>query len=464
MKAKILNLNELSAINPLDGRYRKKIEELSSFFSEFALIKTRLEVELKYFIALSNTNVFRKLSAKEKKYLLDLLENFSLPDATFIKNIEQVTRHDVKALEKFIREKIEKTSLKDTLEFIHFGLTSEDINNISYRLIIQRSIKEIQIPLLISIINSLVEKIEQNKKTVMIARTHGQKAIPTTLGKELSVFGIRLAKEISVLKTIKLTGKLNGAVGNFNALYFTYPNIDWINFSDKFIKSLNLEPNLTTTQINTYEDLIQAFQIFQRINSIFIDLSEDLWRYISDDWFILINKRQEVGSSTMPQKINPIDFENSEGNFGIANSLFEFFARKLPISRLQRDLSDSTVIRNIGIAFGYSLLGYKSLLQGLSRILPNKKQIDDDLHSDFAILAEGAQTFLRSVGANDPYSAVKEKTRGKRIGEEKWQGIINSLDIETEQKKRLTKLTPSTYIGLAEKITEKSLAQINKLT
>ena len=377
-----MKLTTLTTISPLDGRYHEKTEELSSFFSEYALIKTRVEVESLYLIALSGIGVIRKLSKKEKVFLENFGKNLSLADCEKVKDIENETRHDVKAMEKTFRMMLKRTTLKELTEWIHFGLTSEDINNLSYRLMIKRATKTIMLPALDTIIITLLDRAEKHKALPMLARTHGQNAVPTTVGKELIIFADRLEKQISELSNKKLCGKLSGAVGNFNALQFTYPDVDWISFSQKFIASLDLEPNLFTTQINTYEDVTSYLQNYHRINSILIDFDQDIWRYISDEWFIQVAKKGEIGSSTMPQKVNPIDFENSEGNLGMANTMTEYFARKLPVSRLQRDLSDSTVMRNVGVIFGYSLVAYKSILIGLSRISVNEEKILSTLEKD----------------------------------------------------------------------------------
>jgi adenylosuccinate lyase len=458
-----MKLTDLTTINPLDGRYRSKTEPLTPFVSEYALIKTRIEVEARYLIALSEIGIVRKLTKIEKKKLTDFGEDFTLPDAEKVKTIEQETRHDVKAMEKIFRVMLKGTTLEDLTEWIHFGLTSEDVNNLSYRLMLKRATTEVMLPTLNTIITTLTTRAEKYKAFPMLARTHGQNAVPTTVGKELIVFATRLAQQVSELSQTRLHGKLSGAVGNFNAVQFTYPHIDWISFSQKFITSLALEPNLFTTQINTYEDVTAYMQNYQRINSILIDFNQDMWRYISDEWFIQIAKKGEIGSSTMPQKVNPIDFENSEGNLGMANSIAEYFARKLPISRLQRDLSDSTVMRNAGVIFGYSLVGYVSILTGLSRISVNEEKIANALDYDWTILSEGVQTLLRSTGVTDPYSLIASLTRGKHIAKLEWEKWVDDLQIDTADKKRIATLTPTSYIGLAVKLTEKAIIQIRKL-
>lgn len=454
-----LSIEELTAINPLDGRYRSKILPLSTFVSEYALIKTRFEIEIKYLIALSKVRVVRPLSPVEQKQLLKI-SDISLETARKVKELEITTRHDVKAMERVFRELVKKTSFEDIIEMIHIGITSEDVNNLSYRLMLKRASETILIPKLQQLLNDIVDKAKDYKKLPMLARTHGQPAIPTTLGKELAVFVSRLFKEITRLKNAKLTGKFSGAVGNFNALQLTYPHIDWVSFSENFVLSLDFEPNVATTQINTYEDIIAYFQIFQRINNILIDFNQDIWRYISDSWFVQVAKKGEIGSSTMPHKVNPIDFENSEGNLGLANSLIDHLTRKLPVSRLQRDLSDSTTIRNIGTILGYSFLSYLSTEHGLSRIQPNEKKIKEELVNNYAILGEAAQTVLRKAKISDPYSLLADLTKGEYISEKKWIEWIEKLSIPTQEKEKLKTLTPETYIGLSVTLCEKIVDEI----
>ena len=457
-----MELNQLTAISPLDGRYREKVAELSSYISEMALIKTRIEVEAKYLIALSEAGLVRKLTVLEKKFLFEFNQNITDEQVLKVKEFEEITRHDVKAVEKFLREILEKNNLKDLLEWIHFGLTSEDINNIARRLMLIRAIKEVIVPTLDLIVDELVGFSKQNKATSMLARTHGQPAVPTTLGKEMVNFAMRINGQIRKLEIVKLEGKLNGAVGNYNALQLSAPGIDWVEFSRKFITSLGLIPNLITTQINPYEDIIETLQIIQRINGIVLDLDQDIWRYVSDGWFIQIVKKREVGSSTMPQKVNPIDFENSEGNVQIANSLFEGMVRKLAVSRLQRDLSDSTTVRNIGVGLAYSLLAYKSTLNGLSRVHPNIGLINNILNENWTILTEGVQTILRKEGVKDPYSLITSLSKGKHIGESEWQAWIDRLDIKDSVKIQLKNLSPESYIGKAVELTELAIALIKK--
>lgn len=457
-----LPYSELTAITPLDGRYRSRINALSSIVSEYGLIRARLEVEIAYLLALSAAGVTRKFTTDEKKFLETVHTDTTYETVEKVKQIEQETRHDVKAMERTFRSLLKGTSLEDQLEMIHLGLTSEDVNNLAYRLQLKRATETISLPTLEKILTTLVILAERFKATPMLARTHGQPAVPTTIGKEIVVFATRLNKQIRQLKQQQLTGKVTGAVGNFNALQYTYPEVEWTNFSEKFIASLGLQPNLITTQINPYEDVVEMLQNYQRIHTILIDFAQDMWRYISDEWFIQQVKKGEVGSSTMPQKVNPIDFENSEGNLGIANALTEYLSRKLAISRLQRDLSDSTTVRNLGSFLGYALVGYTSLLTGIERVKPNEEKIKQDINKDWAILGEGVQTLLRKAHVDDPYSLIASLTRGQHVTAERWKEWIDELTITDTLKKQLHELTPEKYIGLAEQLTKKAIADIKK--
>ena len=440
-------MSKLLAITPLDGRYLNKISELEELTSEFALIKARLGVEVKYLFALLKIKLVN-LSTSEKNNLLKILKNFDLGEAEKIKSIEDTTKHDVKAVEIYLRTFLKR----ENSEMIHFGLTSEDINNIAYRIMLRSASEDVIIPVLEKLIEILFQRSKELKNLPMLGRTHGQPAVPTTLGKEIAVFASRLSLELKKLKRIQLTGKLNGAVGNYNALYFAFPKIDWINFSKNFIQSFGFEPNLVTTQINSFEDIIEYFQTIQRINGILLDLAQDFWRYISDSWLIQKSDKGQVGSSTMPQKINPIDFENSEGNLELANGLIEVMTRKLAVSRLQRDLSNSTVIRNIGTVLGYSLLAYKGTLSGLSKVKANEAQISQDLNKDWSILSEAIQIIFRKEGVKGSYLKVVEMTKGKHFREKEWKELIKGLSISKLNKERLLNLTPQTYLGLASKI------------
>lgn len=453
-------LTPLSAISPIDGRYREKVKELAPFFCETGLIRTRVEIEARYLVALSDIGVVRPLTSKERKKLESLGPQMSTKDAQRVKEIEDETRHDVKAMERVFREKVAGTSLEDITEMIHFGLTSEDVNNLSYRLMLDRANKQVMQPTLNKIADTLADRAEEYAGITMLGRTHGQAAIPTTVGKEFVNTGMRLRRQIDEIEGEQLTGKLNGAIGNFNAHHLSRPDVDWIAFSAAFVSSLGLEPNLYSTQINPYDDVIALFQAYQRVNNIFIDFDQDMWRYISDDWFVQEAKKGEVGSSTMPQKVNPIDFENSEGNLGLANAMIEFFTRKLSVSRLQRDLSDSTVIRNFGTVFAYQLLAYKNTLLGLSKVKPNEEQIERALNHNWAILTEGVQTVLRTAGVENAYDLIKGLSRGQRIGPKEWKLWVNGLPVSEDVKKTLLSLKPLNYLGLVHELTEMGVDEI----
>jgi len=458
MKNKIIE----NAISPLDGRYFEKTRALASYFSEEALMKYRVMMEGEYLIALSASQktVLRKFSDIEVKNIKKLHE-LTPEDFKHIKEIEKTTNHDVKAIEYFIKEKLSKTSLKDITEWVHFALTSEDTNNIAYALILSDSLEKVMIPSIKEVIFNLNKLAKNYKNLPMLARTHGQSASPTTFGKEMKVFVARLEKILEDLQSIKIEAKLNGATGNFNAHTAAYPNVNWPEFSKKFIESFNkgrlqkLKANLITTQIECHDSYVAVFDTLRRINTIFLDFNQDMWRYISDGWVGQIPKKGETGSSTMPHKINPIDFENSEGNLGIANALFEFFARKLPVSRLQRDLSDSTVERAFGTAFGHSYLAYASLLKGLSKISVNEIKIKEDLIAHPEIITEAIQTILRREGVAMPYEKLKDLTRGKQVTLEDIHKFIDTLDVSEKIKKELKKITPENYISLASKLASK---------
>ncbi len=447
-----MTLKPLTAVSPIDGRYREKLKELSSYFSEFALIKYRVKIEALYLIKLAEVKVIRRLNKKEKDLLISLFGKFKLRDSQEVKRIEKTINHDVKAVEYFIKEKLSRISLTDIKEFAHFALTSEDINNLAYSLMIRDCLKKIYFPTLNTLIKQISQLARKYKNVAMLSRTHGQPASPTTMGKELAVFVHRLKNQIKSLP--KLTGKLNGAVGNYNAHLAAFPKIDWIKFSQNFIKSLGLKSNLITTQIENHDCWAQLFQAVVRINNILIDFNRDLWTYISLDYLKQKGVKKEVGSSTMPHKINPIDFENSEGNLGIANSLLNHLANKLPISRLQRDLSDSTVSRNIGLAFSHSLLAFKNSLKGLKKIEINQKVISQDLKNHPEVIAEAIQTILRKEGIEMPYEALKKLTRDKKLTLHDFYQFIDRLKVSLKVKKELKKIKPENYLGLAEKLTE----------
>ena len=456
----------LNSISPIDGRYKKYTEALSKYFSESASMKYTIIVEGEYLIALAETkNVnLRKFSKKEKR-IVGNLYNLNEKDARVINKIEtkgykniKATNHDFKAIEYYIKEKLKKTSLKDILEFVHFGLTSEDASNIAYALMIGESVKRVYFPALKDIVKKIEKLTKENENVPMLARTHGQSASPTTFGKEFKVFSERLKRQLSQLENHKLEAKLNGATGNYNALFIAYPKIDWIKFSASLVSKIGklrgipLEVNLYTTQIEPHDSYIELFDILRRINYIIINFNQDLWRYISDNWIIQRPVRGEVGSSTMPHKINPWFLENSEGNLGMANALFEFFGRKLPVSRLQRDLSDSTVLRNIGTAFAHSLIGFKYLGKQLGRIVVNKEKALEDLRAHPEVITEAIQTILRRESVKMPYEQLKELTRGKVVTLSDIHKFINTLKVSKKIKKELLKITPENYTGLASKL------------
>ncbi len=382
-----------------------------------------------------------------------------MDDARQIKDLERTTRHDVKAAENFLRLKLAPTTLSDLIEFLHFGLTSEDVNNIAHAVALRDSRDQVILPALDKILNQLADFIQKYKSTPMLARTHGQPAVPTTFGKEMTVFFARLKKQYAELESQRFEAKLTGAVGNFNALLSAAPQINWSKFSQKFIQNFGLESNLVTTQILPYDNWIEYFNTLHLVNSILIDFTQDMWRYISDDDLKLKVVASEVGSSTMPQKVNPIDFENAEGNLGIANTLLEQYARKLPVSRLQRDLSDSTVRRTFGVALGHSLIAYASLIKALERVEANEFAMRAELEAHWEIVAEGAQTILRAAGVSDAYDQLKSIARGKQITKDSFTQWIEDLSVEESVKEKLRALSPLTYIGLAKEIAKKSLKE-----
>jgi adenylosuccinate lyase len=449
-------MNRLLAISPIDGRYRQqgtykqRLEELSEYVSEYSLIKARLGIEIKYLFALSKIGVANLLPS-EKNKLLKVLKNFNLNEAEKIKEIEAKTRHDAKAVEIYLKKFLSRKSA----EMVHCGFTGDDVNNLAYRIMLREASEEIIVPTLQNLIDKLNGLAKKYRSLPMLARTHGKAAVPTTLGKEFSVFAYRLNSEIRKLKRVQLTGKANGSVGNYNSFNFIYPKIDWVKFSKNFVDSFEFKFSLITTQINSPEDIIEYFQILRRINGIILDLNQDLWRYVSDGWLMYATEKTQVGSSAMPQKINPIDFESSEGNLEIANGLIEVFERKLPVSRLQRDLSGSTILRNLGVILAHSLFSYKGTLEGLQKVTPNKEQIAKDLNEDWSVLSEALQTYLRRQGAKDSYFKVMEKIKGKKLTQQDWLTVLKELKIKDE---KLLKLTPENYTGLAEKLVSASLS------
>ena len=445
----------LKNISPLDGRYSKSIGALSDYFSESALIKYRIKVEIEYLIHLSKQKEVKELdpiSNKDVKRFQKLYNSFSIQDAKRVKAIEVATNHDVKAVEYFIREKLEKMKKKRLYPWIHFALTSEDVNNLSYSLMWQDGMKNVFLPEFHQVIKKLNTIAKQFSTTAMLSLTHGQSATPTTFGKELAVFVHRLNRQFEQMKKQQLQGKFGGATGTWAAHYAAYPKMDWLNFSKKFIRSLGLDPNLVTTQIEPHDSVVESYHSMVRVNNILIDLCRDVWFYVSRG--ILKQKRVpgEVGSSTMPHKINPIQFENAEGNLGLANSIFGHLSNKLPISRMQRDLTDSTTLRNQGIAMGYSYLACKNILKGLKRITVNKPEMKRELNNHWEVLAEAVQTVLRKSGSANAYEQLKNMTQGETVTSESIIDFVKLLRIPEEDKKRLSGLTPEEYIGIAPKL------------
>jgi len=447
-----MGLSELTAISPVDGRYRDKVEMLASYFSEFALIRYRVKVEIDYFIMLAGfIPQLKPLDIAETKYdLQKIYLDFLLEDALRIKAIEKTTNHDVKAVEYFIKEKFDALSLHDYKEFIHFGLTSQDINNTAVPLSLKDAFEEVYYPDLQSVIDRLKEYAAAWKDIPMLAKTHGQPASPTRLGKEIQVFVYRLEQQLDALKNIPLSAKFGGATGNFNAHFVAYPQIDWRAFSNHFVNDvLGLQREEWTTQISNYDYPAAVFDGLRRINTILIDLCRDIWQYISMDYFKQKIKAGEVGSSAMPHKVNPIDFENAEGNLGMANAILTHLSMKLPVSRLQRDLTDSTVIRNIGVPFAHIEIALKSIAKGLGKLLLNKKAIDNELNAHWAVVAEAIQTILRREGYPKPYEALKSLTRTNEvITDHSIEQFIESLQLSDAVKYELKAITPHNYIGI----------------
>ena len=447
-----MKLNTLNAISPIDGRYRGKTKNLSPFFSEEALIRYRVRVEIEYFIALCELPLPQLKSFNPSLFeeLRSIYQHFTADDAVEIKDIEKTTNHDVKAVEYFIKKEFDKLQLQEYKEFIHFGLTSQDINNTAIPLSIKEALEKAYLPQLDSVLEVLKTIAEEYKEVTLLARTHGQPASPTRLGKEIDVFINRLEHQRKSLIEIPHAAKFGGATGNFNAHHVAYPETDWKVFGTHFVEnSLGLHHSFPTTQIEHYDYFAALCDNLKRINTIIIDLDRDFWTYISMDYFKQKILAGEVGSSAMPHKVNPIDFENSEGNLGIANALYEYFASKLPISRLQRDLTDSTVLRNIGTPFGHSLIGFQSTIKGISKLLLNKAKIDEDLSSNWAVVAEAIQTILRREGYPNPYEALKGLTRtNQEINQESLHNFIDELEIDTKIKVELKKITPFNYTGI----------------
>jgi adenylosuccinate lyase len=446
-------LEYLTAISPIDGRYRNKVEVLADYFSEYALIKYRVRVEIEYFISLCEYPL-PQLAAFDHKHfdlLRDIYRKFDLADAQRVKDIEKITNHDVKAVEYFIKEEFDKIGGLDAFkEFIHFGLTSQDINNTSVPLSLKEALEQAFYPMLDELICQLQQFADEWKDVPMLAKTHGQPASPTRLGKEVMVYVYRLTEQFEQLKSCKFTAKFGGATGNFNAHHVAYPNEDWKSFGNRFVsEKLGLVREQYTTQISNYDCLGSVFDSIRRINTIIIDLDRDFWMYISMEYFKQKIKAGEVGSSAMPHKVNPIDFENSEGNLGISNALLQFLAQKLPVSRLQRDLTDSTVLRNVGVPIGHSMIAVQSTLKGLRKLILNREKLAEDLENTWAVVAEAIQTILRREGYPHPYEALKALTRtNMKMTEETIHEFIKTLDVSDSVKAELMQITPSNYTGV----------------
>ena len=447
-------MSELTAISPIDGRYANKCSELQEVFSEYGLIKRRILVECTWLEALCDAKEIKEckaLTAKERRELRAIAANVTLEDAQRVKDIEKTTNHDVKAIEYFLKEKIKGTSLESRTEFIHFSCTSEDINNMSHALML-RDGKKVLRDAMDAMTAKIVEMAKATAKVPMLAHTHGQPASPTTVGKELAVVSARLKRQAAEIDRLVMPAKMNGAVGNFNAHLSAYPTVDWEKLSDKVIKSLGLRQNRLTTQIESHDGIAELFDAICRWNSVLLDFDRDVWMYVSMGYFKQRTIKGEIGSSTMPHKGNPIDFENSEGNLGLANAVMGFMARKLAISRMQRDLTDSTTLRNMGVGFGYTLIAIRSTQKGLGKLELNVDRLAEDLDHNWEVLAEPIQTVMRKVGMDHPYERLKELTRGRRVNAQIMKDFVKALPLPKADKDRLLKLTPATYIGIAEKL------------
>ena len=445
----MMTLNPLTAVSPIDGRYAGKTAPLREYFSEYALIKNRVRVEIEYFIALSGFGIKQLDGVPCPEELRKIYVNFSLEDAEKIKTIEKTTNHDVKAVEYFIKERFREMGLERYCEFVHFGLTSQDINNTATPLSLKEALEQVVYPKMDAIIKDLDMKAEEWKDIPMLAKTHGQPASPTRLGKEIAVFVSRLKEQKSQLASIPVPAKFGGATGNMNAHKAAFPDKDWNSFADGFVSSLGLRRSYPTTQIEHYDNLAAIFDAFRRFNTILIDLCRDIWTYISMEYFRQRIVKGEVGSSAMPHKVNPIDFENAEGNLGMADAVFTHLSMKLPISRLQRDLTDSTVLRNIGVPVGHSLIAFESLLKGLGKLLLNRDAIERDLENNWAVVAEAIQTILRRESYPNPYEALKALTRtGGHISEKSISDFIDGLDVSEDIKRELHAITPMNYTGI----------------
>ncbi len=459
MDGQFTDERSLHALSPLDGRYASEAAPLSAFWSEFAFLQLRVRVEVEYLMALTRETPFLRSLSHDEEQLLRRIANLTTEDALRIKTIEQTTRHDVKAIEYWIREQLAPTSMAEFSAWIHFGLTSEDVNQTAQAIALRDSRDAVLLPTLDRLISLLTSMARRYALTPMLGRTHGQPAIPTTFGKELAVFVARLKKARASIQAHRFEAKLTGAVGNYSALVAAAPNVDWVSFGNQFLNGLGLESNVATTQVMPFDNWLRYFDALRLSNSILLDLAQDLWRYISDDYLVLRVVTTEVGSSTMPQKVNPIDLENAEGNLGLANALLVHFSQKLAVSRLQRDLSDSTVRRNFGVALGHTLVAFQHLLRGLERLSANEARMRSDLENHWEVVAEGAQQILRTVGMDRAYEELKSIVRGKGLDREAYQAWVQSVRVDDIVKSRLMALTPLTYLGLAEQLTERALGE-----
>lgn len=450
----MLPFSTLTALSPVDGRYASKVEALRPIFSEYGLIKFRVTVEVRWLQQLAEVNGIDEvpaLSAEAMQVLDDIVNNFSVEDAERVKTIERTTNHDVKAVEYLLKEKVaDHSELAKISEFIHFACTSEDINNLSHGLMLATARDEVLVPLMQELVDTVKAKAKEYKSVAMMARTHGQPATPTTMGKEFANVAIRLQRQLEQVKAVRLMGKINGAVGNYNAHLAAYPNVDWHQVSEQFVRSLGLDWNAYTTQIEPHDYVAELFDAVSRFNTVLIDFDRDLWGYIALNHFKQKTVAGEVGSSTMPHKVNPIDFENSEGNLGIANAVMSHLAQKLPISRWQRDLTDSTVLRNLGVGIAHAVIAYHASLKGLSKLEVNADVLSKELDTNWELLAEPVQTVMRRYGIEKPYEKLKELTRGKRITPSDLAAFIDALELPQAAKDEMKALTPATYIGRAE--------------
>ncbi len=458
-----MNLSSLTALSPVDGRYGSKTASLRRYFSEFGLIYYRVTVEVRWFQHLASTPEITELdalSAEESLYLDNILTNFSEADAQIIKDFESTTNHDVKAVEYFVKQKLELSpfpKLQEKLEFVHFACTSEDINNLSHALMLKHARADVLLPAMTSLIDELSAHARSYRSDAMLSKTHGQAASPTTMGKEFANVVNRLERQITQIKQVPLLGKINGAVGNFNAHLVSYPEVDWLKLSEGFVTSLGIDWNAYTTQIEPHDYIAELFAAIQRFNTILLDFDRDIWSYISIGYFKQRKIAGETGSSTMPHKVNPIDFENSEGNLGLSNAILGHLAEKLPISRWQRDLTDSTVLRNLGTGLGYALIAYQSTLKGMSKLEINRQALAAELDSSWEVLAEPIQTVMRQHGIEEPYEKLKTLTRGESLNQAAIEKMVQALELPETARQQLLALTPAAYIGIAEALVDRLL-------